>query len=145
VEKTWSSLYQYIKEQVSIACKPLPSDILERFMTVSRIAIEWYLRNPHMLGLIVRISRLPRDLLARKAETVFEHHFSELFVDFEASLLAYPVEQLVDLIKWLLAKTRKDVLLEITAGRPLDEVRRIYMEEWAFFCSVLGKGIYRPD
>ena len=31
---------------------PLPDDILERFMTVSRIAIDWYLQNPDLLGLL---------------------------------------------------------------------------------------------
>jgi len=143
MEKTWSSLYRFITEQILLASTPLPSDILARFMTVSRIAIEWYLLNPSMLGLIVRIARLPRDVLAKKAESVFERHFSELFSGLDASRLAYPVEQLVDLIKWLLAKTRKDVLLEIAAGQSPDEVRRIYLEEWEFFCSLLSKGVYR--
>jgi AcrR family transcriptional regulator len=144
MEQTWSALYHYIKEQVSVARTPLPADILERFMTVSRVAIEWYLQHPAMLGLIVRIARLPRDALALKAQAVFDSHFSEVFAGLDTSRLAYPVDQLVDLIKWLLAKTRKDVLLEIDAGRSFDEVRRVYQEEWAFFCSVLGRGIYRP-
>lgn len=145
MEQAWTTLYQYIREQVALADTPLPDDILERFMTVSRIAIEWYLANPAMLGLIVRIARLPRDALAAKAQVVFESHFSAVFAGLDTSRLGYPVERLVDLIKWLLAKTRKDVLLEIDAGRPLDEVRRVYLEEWSFFCSVLGKGIYRLD
>ncbi len=145
MEQTWSALYHYIKTQVSDASTPLPADILDRFMTVSRIAIEWYLQHPAMLGLIVRIARLPRDALAGKAQAVFDSHFSEVFAGLDASRLAYPVDQLVDLIKWLLAKTRKDVLLEIDAGRPSDELRKVYLEEWAFFCSVLSKGIYRPD
>jgi AcrR family transcriptional regulator len=144
MEMTWSSLYRFITEQVSLAHTPLPSDVLERFMTVSRIAIEWYLRNPEMLGLIVHIARLPRDVLAQKAEAVFERHFAEVFSALDASHLAYPLEQITDLIKWLLAKTRKDVMLEIAAGRSPEEVRRIYLDEWAFFCSVLGKGVYRP-
>ena len=143
MEQTWSSLYQYIKQQALLASAPLPTDILERFKTVSRIAIEWYLQNPAMLGLIVRIARLPRDGLAVKARDVFESHFSGVFFGMETSRLDYPLEQLVDLVKWLLAKTRKDVQLEIAAGRPPDEVRRIYGEEWDFFCSVLSKGIYR--
>ena len=145
MEKTWSSLYRFITEQVSLARTPLPSDVLERFMTVSRIAIEWYLRNPEMLGLIVHIARLPRDVLAQKAEAVFERHFAEVFSALDASHLAYPLEQITDLIKWLLAKTRKDVMLEIAAGRSPEEVRRIYLDEWSFFCSVLGKGVYRPS
>lgn len=145
MEKAWSSLYQFIRDQVAASCSPLPTDILERFMTVSRIAIEWYLQNPSMLGLIVRIARLPRDTLAAKAQAVFEAHFADVFAGLDSSRLAYPTEQLVDLIKWLLAKTRKDALLEIEAQRSLDEVRRIYLEEWAFFCSVLRNGIYRLE
>ena len=143
MEKTWSSLYRFITEQVFLASTPFPSDILDRFMTVARIAIEWYLRNPAMLGLIVRIPHLPHDALNKKAEAVFDRHFSELFSTLDTSQLAYPVEPLIDLIKWLLAKTRKDVLQEITAGRPPDEVRRTYLEQWSFMSSVLGHGIYQ--
>ena len=145
MEQSWSALYRHIKAQVALANAPLPTDILERFMSVSRIAVEWYLLNPAMLGLIVRIARLPRDVLAEKAQAVFERHFSEVFAGLDASRLAYPVDQLVDLIKWLLAKTRKDALLAMDAGQSLDEVRRVYLEEWDFFCSVLGKGVYRRD
>lgn len=145
MEEAWSSLYQFIRGQAAAMPGPLPTDILDRFMTVSGFAIEWYLQNPSCLGLIVRIARLPRDALAEKAHTVFERHFAEVFDGLDTSRLAYPAEQLIDLVKWLLAKTRKDVLLEIEAGRSVDEVRRSYQEEWAFFCSVLARGIYRPQ
>ena len=145
MEQAWSALYLYIKAQVARANAPLPADILERFRTVSEIAIEWYLRNPAMLGLIVRIARLRRDALAEKAQAVFESHFSDVFADLDAARLAYPADQLIELIKWLLAKTRKDALLAIEANGSLDEVRRVYLEEWDFFCSVLSKGIYRQQ
>mgnify|MGYP001480302438 CR=1 FL=1 len=145
MEQAWSALYLYIKAQVARANAPLPADILERFRTVSEIAIEWYLRNPAMLGLIVRIARLRRDALAEKAQAVFESHFSDVFAGLDAARLAYPTDQLIELIKWLLAKTRKDALLAIEANGSLDEVRRVYLEEWDFFCSVLSKGIYRQE
>jgi AcrR family transcriptional regulator len=144
MELAWSRLYQYIKAQLAHANTPLPADILERFMRVSRIAIEWYLQNPLLLELIVRIARLPRDGLAAKAGAVFESHFAEIFAGLAADRLAHPLPQVVDLIKWLLLKTRKDVLLEIAAGRSPRAVRKAYLAEWEFFCSVLGKGIYRP-
>ena len=52
--------------------------------------------------------------------------------------------QLVDLIKWLLAKTRKDLLLAIEGGSSPEALRATYLEEWAFFCSVLaGASIVR--
>ena len=145
MEQSWSALYRHIRSEARVAVPELPSDILERFMTVSGIAIEWYMQHPAMLGLIVRTARLPRDGMAARAQAVFESHFSELFAGLDSANLAYPLEQLIDLIKWLLAKTRKDVLLEIEAGRPFDIVRRNYMAEWAFFCSVLAKGIYCRD
>lgn len=143
MEQSWQGLYQHIREQVALSAAPLPNDILDRFMTVSGHAIEWYLQNPAMLGLIVRTTRLPRAALAKEALAVFEKHFSDVFAGLDASPLAYPLEQLVDLIKWLLAKTRKDVLLEIEAGRSPAEVRQVYRDEWAFFCSVLSQGMYR--
>ena len=143
MEESWASLYRHIAALAQDA--PLPTDILERFMSVSRIAIEWYVQHPAMLGLIVRIARLPRDELAAKAHEVFERHFAQVFAGLDASRLAFPLPQLIDLITWLLAKTRKDALLEIDAGRPLDEVRRVYLAEWSFFCEVLRKGIYRSE
>lgn len=143
MEESWASLYRHIDALAKDA--PMPADILERFMSVSRIAIEWYVQHPSMLGLIVRIARLPRDELAAKAHEVFERHFAQVFAGLDASRLAFPLPQLIDLITWLLAKTRKDALLEIDAGRPLDEVRRVYLAEWSFFCAVLSKGIYRAD
>src|SRR5664279_3198935 len=79
MEQSWSALYQHITAQSVQANAPLPADILERFMSVSRIAIEWYVLNPAMLGLIVRIARLPHDELAARAKDVFERHFSEVF------------------------------------------------------------------
>ena len=144
MEQTWSSLYRFIKAQASLADAPLPADILDRFISVSKIAIEWYLQNPAMLGLIVRTARLPRAALASQAQAVFESHFAELFAGLDASRLAYPAEQLVDLIKWLLARTRQDALQGIVAGTSPDAVRAVYLEQWSFFCSVLDKGIYRP-
>ena len=80
---------------------------------------------------------------ALQAQVVFEQHFSEVFTGLDASRLNYPVDQLVDLIKWLLAKTRKDVLLEIAAGCSPEAARKAYLDEWEFFCSVLSKGIYQ--
>ena len=141
MEASWSSLYQHITEQS--AGHPLPADILERFLSVSQIAIEWYVAHPAMLGLIVRIARLPRDELADKAHRVFERHFSQVFAGLDATPLAFPLERLIELITWFLAKTRKDALLAIDAGTSLDSVRQAYMAEWTFLCDVLRRGIYQ--
>ena len=143
MEHAWSALYRHINDGVAKLDMPLPDDILDRFFSVSAVAIEWYLANPAMLGLIVRIARLPRAALASKAEAVFETHFSAVFAGLDASRLAYPLDRVIALVKWLLAKTRKDVLLDIEGGHAPEDVRAAYLAEWAFFCSVLRGGIYR--
>ena len=145
METAWGGLYAHIRARLGDDSAALPADILERFLTVSRVAIDWYLANPDSLGLIVRIARLPRDALAAKAQGVFESHFAQVFAGLDGGRLAYPLAQLIELVQWLLAKTRKDVLLEIEAGRPADEVRRTYLAEWEFFCAVLRSGIYLRD
>jgi AcrR family transcriptional regulator len=144
VEEAWARLYRYIKEAAAAAGEPLPGDILERFFGVAKIAIGWYLKNPSLLALIVRIARLPRDGLAAQAKSIFERHFAGVFSGLDAARLAYPEEQLVDLVKWLLAKTRRDVLFEIAVGKSEGEVRAAYLAEWEFFCAVLKSGIYKP-
>lgn len=144
MECTWSALYAYIRAQLALTGAPLSADILERFMTVSRIAIDWYLQHPDRLGLLVRIARLPRAALAEQAQAVFDTQFAEVFAGLDTSRLGYPVDRLVDLIQWLLAKTRKDLLLAIEAGGTPDTLRAAYLDEWRFFCAVLAGGIYRP-
>jgi AcrR family transcriptional regulator len=139
----WASLYRYIESRVPAS--GLPADILERFMCVSRIAIEWYLENPAMLGLLVRTARLPNARLADAAHAAFEHHFAGLFDALDGARLAFAPQRLVELVKWQLAKTRHDASQAIAAGRPADAVRSAYLEQWAFFLSVLGQGIYRRD
>ena len=99
MEQSWTSLYAYIQREIDQSGRDLPADILDRFMAVSRIAIGWYLQNPAMLGLIVRIARLPRDELAEKARTVFVRHFSDVFAGLETEHLAYPGERLVELVQ----------------------------------------------
>ena len=44
-----------------------------------------------------------------------------------------------------LASPQQDALQAIASGRPADEVRNAYLEQWAFFLSVLEQGIYRRD
>ncbi len=140
MQHAWSSLYRFIEARVPES--GLPADILERFMSVSRIAIEWYLEHPAMLGLLVRTVRLRNARLAEQARAAFERHFAVLFDALDGSRLAYPPQRLVELVKWQLAKTRQDASQAIAAGRPVDEVRSAYLEQWAFFLSVLGQGIY---
>lgn len=142
VELSYSRLYEYLHASLDRAGRELPRDILERFAVVSRAAINFYVAHPEVIGLIVRTQRIDDPGLAGKALAIFDAHFSGLFDSAGAERLAFPKDRLVELLKWILAKTRNDFLKEMSSGAPVKTVVARYIEEWDFILEVLGKGVY---
>ena len=141
-------LYLHVVEQVygrlygHLASVALPGDILDRFRAVSGAAIDFYLEHPRCIAIIVRSGHLSDPDLAGRVGAVFEGHFSHLFDSVTQDGLRFPRQRLIDLMKWLLAKTRTDFLAEQAAGSDQATVRERYLEEWDFLLSVLKSGIY---
>jgi len=142
VELSYTRLYEYLHETLERAGKRLPDDLLERFSVVSRTAIDFYVEHPEMIGIIARTSRVDDPELAQKVQMIFDAHFASIFSSASDTGLAVPKERLVELLKWILIKTRNDFLKEMHSGAPVTTVVDRYIEEWDFFLAVLGKGVY---
>jgi AcrR family transcriptional regulator len=147
VELSYTRLYDFLHASFERDGKAppgagLPADLLERFSVVSRAAIDFYVEHPEMIGIIARTSRIDEGSLAEKARAIFNEHFSGIFDSATDSGLAFPKERLVDLLQWILVKTRTDFLREMSSGAPIPTVVSRYNEEWDFILAVLGKGIY---
>lgn len=142
-------LYLYLLQDVysrlygCLAGISLPPDILERFRSVSTAAIDFYLEHPRCIAMIVRSMRIGEPDLQARAETIFRAHFDPLFDSVDGQTLRFPKERLIDLMKWLLAKTRADFMAAHDDGAGKEALRRTYMEEWDFLLSVMEQGIYR--
>jgi hypothetical protein len=122
--------------------KVMPDDLLDRFSVVSRAAIDFYVEQRDMIGIIVRTSHINDAVLAEKARAIFDTHFSSIFDSAGEARLAFPKDRLVELMKWILIKTRNDFLRDMSSGAAATDVVARYNEEWDFILAVLRKGIY---
>jgi AcrR family transcriptional regulator len=141
VELSYARLYEYLHLSLDHKGKALPADLLERFSVVSRSAIDFYVEHPEMIGIIARTSHIEGEL-ADKARAIFDRHFSGIFDSAGDLGLAFPKDRLVELLKWLLVKTRNDFLKDMSSGAPIPTVVSRYNEEWDFILTILRKGIY---
>ncbi len=142
VELSYSSLYDYLHASLEREGRSLPPDLLQRFSLVSRSAIDFYVAHPEMIGLIARSARIDDPALAGKVASIFDLHFSSIFDSAGVEGLAFPRERLMELLKWILVKTRNDFLKELGSGAEVPTVVARYNEEWDFILSVLGRGVY---
>jgi hypothetical protein len=120
----------------------LPADILQRFRVVSESAIDFYLRHPRCISIIVRTGHLGDSELESRVQAIFQPHFALLFDSVDQGGLRFPREKLISHLKWLLVKTRTDFLAELKSGADHATVRKHYMDEWDFLLSILDQGIY---
>ena len=142
VELSYTRLYEYLHLSLDHEGKVLPEDLLDRFSVVSRTAIEFYVEQRDMIGIIVRTSHINDGALAEKVRAIFDTHFSSIFDSAGDTHLAFPKDRLIELMKWILIKTRNDFLRDMSSGAAIPAVVVRYNEEWDFFLAVLRKGIY---
>lgn len=149
VELSYSRLYEYIHLSLDDEGRALPGilpeDLLERFAAVSRTAIDFYVEHREMIGIIARTAHIDEGGLAAKARAIFDRHFDSIFASASDSALAFPKDRLIDLMKWILVKTRNDFLRELSSGAAIPAVVSSYNEEWAFILAVLRDGIHSKE
>jgi AcrR family transcriptional regulator len=142
VDHAYTLLYDHIRSSLGEDLTALPGDILERFSVVSHAAIDFYLANPIQIKLITKTNHLlDEDLLAR-VRGIFMARFRAFFGDAEETGLAFDLDRILDLMEWLLLKTRNHFLDVYMTTRNARKVKREYIREWDFIISVLKNGIY---
>lgn len=142
VELSYSRLYEYLHARLDSSGATLPDELLDRFAVVARAAFDFYVEHPEMVGIIVRTGRIDDDDLADKAASIFDRHFAGIFDSAAANGLAFPRERVVELLKWILVKTRNDFLKRMASGSDARTLLASFMEEWAFILDALRRGIY---
>jgi AcrR family transcriptional regulator len=140
VEFSYTRLYEYL--HANLGHPALPIDLIDRFAVVSRAAIDFYVEHREMIGIIARTSHIDEGSLAEKARAIFDEHFDSIFDSAGDLGLAFPKDRLVELMKWILVKTRNDFLREMSSGAAIPTVVSRYINEWDFILEVLRKGIY---
>ncbi|MFP4164449.1 MAG: TetR/AcrR family transcriptional regulator [Chitinispirillaceae bacterium] len=142
VDHVYSSLYDYIQEHIRRDKLTLPSDILQRFRLVSGIAIDFYLEYPDMIAFIVKCGSLQDLQLKSEVHKTFLHRFNQVFSNLSSSGLAFPKEIIMDLLIWLLIKTRNDFMLKLSGSTNREALKQEYLNEWELLLGILENGIY---
>ena len=142
-EHTYRELYGFIRAGLKNDGEELPGDILERFKLVSSIAIDFYIKNPDYVRFISNTHRINDQALEDKTKKIFMKQFLIVFGSIEGESLRYDRERLIDLLIWLLAKTRDDFLHALKKNKNIKKLKTIYNDNWDFYLSVLKTGIYK--
>lgn len=142
VDHVYSSLYDFIQQRIKAETLTLPPDILKRFRLISTIAIDFYIENPDKIAFIVKCGSLNDPQLQTEVRNIFLSRFNRVFSNVSASGLAFPKETIMDLLIWLLIKTRNDFLLRLSTGTDTETLQKDYLEEWKLLLDILKNGIY---
>lgn len=143
-EVCFSRLYVYIEEKIIEKQISLPPDILERFQLVAEIAIDFYIAQPEIIAFIAKCNHCTDPQINSQTETIFRAKFNSLFGTVQTDLLEFEHEPVLELLKWLLVKTRNDFLL-LQSNRTIEEIKKEYFKEWDFYLRVLRNGIYKTN
>lgn len=143
ISHVYGSLYEFIRASLKRSRKGVPTDVLDRFYRVSEIAIDFYIERPQYIQLIQKSASLADARLKASTAHIFRDSFMTVFGDIEGVNLRFPSAQIVELMAWLLLKTRNDFLEGVERGERASTLKKIYLKEWSFYIEVLRKGIYR--
>ncbi len=143
VEHVYKKLYDYIRNEINKQGEDLPGDILLRFNTVSSIAIDFYIGNPEYIKFISSTYRQHDQKLEESVRRIFMEQFMNIFGKIDKDDLLYDRDRLIDLLIWLLAKTRDDFLHAMGKKTSVKKLKNTYLENWNFYLSLLKTGIYR--
>ena len=145
VEYSYKALYDYLREQVRLRGDVLPDDILDRFRLIASLAFDFYQAHPRFISLITKTHQITDPDLVREVEACFKKEFLDIFGNCSMDDLAYPGEKVLELLTWLLLKTRYEFLSDRERGEDGNILRTHYMGHWDFYISVLKGGIYSPE
>ncbi len=142
VEYAYDALYQHIEQSMKTDGNVPPDELLERVNIASQKAISFYLENPDYVRLIVKAFHIHDSILSEKVSLIFQSHFDHLFGDADTRNIKCNRERMIDLVTWILLKTRYDFLLELDRENNESIIRDKYRDSWEFYLSVLRSGLY---
>jgi hypothetical protein len=76
-------------------------------------------------------------------ERIFGERFLKLFGDADFSEVRFDKERTLDLVRWLLVKTRNYFIAALETSGNTETVSAAYLADWEFILAVLSDGIYK--
>lgn len=142
VELAYGALYDHIQANLRRRGGP-EADVLARLRSAAGAALEFYLKSPETVRLIASLNSVIDGEVRLRAETVFRAKFRELLAGADFASSRFPADRVVDLLMWMLVKTRNDFISESEKAASAGDLSAAYLADWDFILSVLADGIYK--
>jgi TetR/AcrR family transcriptional regulator len=143
VEYAYDGIYGYLHARIDSGEEPLPAGLIDRLRVVNDYAAEVYIAKPRYLALLAGAAGERENALVEALERIFKSRFDSLFASVDQSRFSYPPEQIFELVRLLLVKTRNAFLIVREEQQTERETVKAYLETWEFYLGVLEGGIYR--
>lgn len=137
----YEELFNYIQHKKP-AAEDFPKDPLERTRSISSIAVDFYIQSPEIISFIVAASQVGDVIIRNYVLDVFDSYFLKLYETSDFSSAKFHKDQVLNLLKWLLVKTRNVFQESVVNGGEKNECKEKYLNEWKFYLSVLKDGMY---
>ncbi len=141
----YDELFSYIQKNKPPERIDFPADPLERTRSISSIAVDFYIQSPQIISFLVTSSQVGDISIRLYVQEIFSSYFYRLYETSDFALLPYDRDQILDLLKWLLVKTRNVFQESVQSGGEKSACKKRYLNEWNFYLSVLAKGMYQIE
>lgn len=138
----YDALFNYIQKEKSSLTIDYPSDPIERTKHISSVAVDFYSEHPEIISFIVTSSQVGENAIRCHVQDVFDSYFFKLYETADFTSMHFPNKQVLNLLKWLLVKTRNVFQESVENGENKQTCKEAYLAEWQFYLSVLTDGVY---
>jgi AcrR family transcriptional regulator len=142
VSRAFGALYDHIISRLRSNGKA-SSEPLPLLRAASEAALDFYLENPAVVRLIASLSSIADPDARARSEAISRERFTGLFTEADFTRVRFGREEIIDLLMWMLVKTRSDFIAELQTPDDRERIRAAYLADWDFILSVLADGIYR--
>lgn len=141
VNYSYNKLFSHLCLESGKRGEKLPSSLVDRMLLYAETAIDFYIKNPIYVSLIANTYKISDRKVERKVETISRKHFSNLFDDCDFSTINTPKSKALDIVSWLIMKTRYDFLSGIENESDFVKIKEDYLENWTYIVRILRYGL----
>jgi len=142
LERSYARMRDFIVEREAESFPP--ADPVARSRSIAGIAVDFYVSHPETIEFLVSSAGTEHPAMRRLAGLTFSSYFEDLFESCDFSVYRFGRERVLDLLGWILVKTRNDFIGAFRESGDAEACRLAYLAEWDFFLSSVTYGIYRP-
>ncbi len=141
LESSYNRMRDFIRRGLSGV--PPQGDPLLRARSIASVAVDFYVEHPLIISFLTAAAVTENPQMRRLARNSFTSYFEGLFGDCDFTPFRFGRLRVIDTLGWILVKTRTDFTERLRETGESEGPKRLYLEDWDYYVSAIGSGIYR--